>query len=73
MEKSKKKKLGLSTTIFISLLLGALFGILLHGRFFFSFMYLIIYLCKYGLLHIYFILWDIIQCYFILLLRLFQL
>ena len=28
-------------------------------------MYSIIYLCKYGLLHIYFILWDIIQCYFI--------
>ena len=46
--------------------LHKLFGILLHGRFFFSFMYLIIYLCKYGLLHIYFILWDIIQCYFIL-------
>ena len=53
--------------------LHKLFGILLHGRFFFSFMYSIIYLCKYGLLHIYFILWDIIQCYFILLLRLFQL
>lgn len=31
-----------------------LFGILLHGRFFFSFMYSIIYLCKYGLLHIYY-------------------
>ena len=28
-------------------------------------MYSIIYLCKYGLLRIYFILWDIIQCYFI--------
>lgn len=30
MEKNKKKKLGLSTTIFISLLLGAVFGIILH-------------------------------------------
>ena len=30
MSKNKKKALGLSTTIFISLLAGALFGILLH-------------------------------------------
>ena len=30
MSKNKKKGLGLSTTIFISLLVGALFGIVLH-------------------------------------------
>ena len=46
--------------------LHKLFGILLYGRFLFSPIYVfIIYLYKYGLLHIHIILWDIIQCYFI--------
>ena len=55
--------------------LHKLFGILLHWRFVSSpsFINVFIYSYHYGLLDVNFILWVIIQYYFILLLKLFQL